>query len=172
MRTIIKWQSFDSRKICCFPFDAEDHSVNGRVNLQRYPEMVYGWCLPRILHVVAALREQYPDRAHSTRTVASPLSDSSGADNSNLGRCRLCVTTTHVWGAPNPPTWCAVSELVTDFANEIVWCTEWNPTVARSSMMSEHITAKRVGSNSTVCPDKTHVHPNPVPRVRPSRCLC
>ena len=46
-----------------FSIDAEDHSVNGRVNLQRYPEMVYGWCLPRILHVVATLREQYPDRA-------------------------------------------------------------------------------------------------------------
>jgi hypothetical protein len=25
-----------------------------------YPEMVYGWCMPRILHLVAALREEHP----------------------------------------------------------------------------------------------------------------
>ena len=31
-------------------------------------------------------------------------------------------------GAPNPPTWCMVSELVTDLANEIGQCEDWDPT--------------------------------------------
>ena len=35
-------------------------------------------------------------------------------------------------GSPNPPTWCMFSELVTDLANEIAQCPEWDPEVLRS----------------------------------------
>ena len=35
-------------------------SVNGRIDMEAYPEMVYGWCFPRILHYIIALRLAYP----------------------------------------------------------------------------------------------------------------
>jgi hypothetical protein len=31
-------------------------------------------------------------------------------------------------GSPNPPTWYVISELVTDLANEICQCKDWDPT--------------------------------------------
>jgi hypothetical protein len=30
-------------------------------------------------------------------------------------------------GSPNPPTWCMVSEMVTELTNEICQCEEWDP---------------------------------------------
>jgi hypothetical protein len=136
-----------------FSLDARDHSVNGRVDLQRYPEMVYGWCMPRILHLVSALRTQYPHTAifickydysdayrrvaHSSRATAQTI-----AVLDDVAYVSLRLT---FGGAPNPPTWCAVSELVTDLANEIAWCADWDPASTRSSMMLTHMTPKRVG---------------------------
>ena len=135
-----------------FSLDAQDHSINGRVNLQRYPEMVYGWCMPRILHLVSALREQHPhtplfickyDYSDAYRRVAhSPAAAAQTvAVLDKIAYVSLRLT---FGGSPNPPTWCAVSELVTDLANEIAWCSEWDPTTIRSSMMPAVIAPKRV----------------------------
>jgi hypothetical protein len=35
-------------------------------------------------------------------------------------------------GSSNPPTWCLFSETVTDLANEIYMCREWDPEKLRS----------------------------------------
>ena len=129
-----------------FSLDTEkDLSVNGRINLQRYPEMVYGWCMPRILHVVSSLREELPDTpifickydySDAYRRVAhSPAATSQTiAVLEDIAYVSLRLT---FGGSPNPPTWCSVSELVTDLANEIAWCTEWDPTTIHSTMMTE-----------------------------------
>ena len=37
-----------------------DASVNMRSDIDAYPEMIYGWCLMRIIHFICALRLQYP----------------------------------------------------------------------------------------------------------------
>jgi hypothetical protein len=124
--------------------DTRDHSVNGRINLQHYPEMVYGWCMPRILHLVAALREEHPGIplfickydysdayrrvAHSPRATAQTI-----AVLDEVAYVSLRLT---FGGSPNPPTWCAISELVTDLANEIAWCSAWDHSAIHSSMMS------------------------------------
>ena len=39
-------------------------------------------------------------------------------------------------GAPNPPTWCMVSELVTDLANEIGHCEDWDPTTLHNPVQA------------------------------------
>ena len=39
---------------------AEPVSINARVDMEYYPEMIYGWCLPRIIHYVVALRIHNP----------------------------------------------------------------------------------------------------------------
>jgi len=38
-------------------------SVNNRVHMDAYPEMIYGWCLSRILHFVMALCAAFPQIA-------------------------------------------------------------------------------------------------------------
>ena len=35
-------------------------AINARVDMTAYVEMVYGWCLPRIIHFIVALRSQNP----------------------------------------------------------------------------------------------------------------
>ena len=132
---------------------AHDNSINGRINLQLYPEMVYGWCMPRILHLVSALREEHPgvpifickyDYSDAYRRVAhSPKATAQTiAVLDDVAYVSLRLT---FGGSPNPPTWCAVSEMVTDLANEIAWCSAWDHGVTHSSMMpSQPLSTKRV----------------------------
>jgi hypothetical protein len=35
-------------------------SINSRINMEAYAEMIYGWCLPRILHYIVATRLASP----------------------------------------------------------------------------------------------------------------
>jgi hypothetical protein len=115
-------------------------SVNKRVDMTAYPEMVYGWCLTRILHFVVALRLQFPWRAilvakydysdayrriaHSAQAATQTI-----AVQKPLAYMSLRLT---FGGSPNPPTWCMFSEMVTDLANEISACLAWNPRTLRS----------------------------------------
>jgi hypothetical protein len=43
-----------------FSITAADPSVNARADMPKHPEMVYGWCLLRLIHYVAALRAHHP----------------------------------------------------------------------------------------------------------------
>jgi hypothetical protein len=36
-------------------------SVNSRIDMTKYPEMIYGWYFGRVLHFVVALRAEHPD---------------------------------------------------------------------------------------------------------------
>ncbi|KAI2512067.1 hypothetical protein MHU86_2355 [Fragilaria crotonensis] len=115
-------------------------SINKRIDMTAYPEMVYGWCLPRILHFVVALRLKFPGLAiliakydysdayrriaHSAQTAMQTI-----AVQEPFAYMSLRLT---FGGAPNPPTWCMFSEIVTDLANEISACRAWNPDTLRS----------------------------------------
>ena len=44
-----------------FSLTADNTSVNSRIDMDKYPEMVYGWCLPRTIHYIVALRSQFPE---------------------------------------------------------------------------------------------------------------
>jgi hypothetical protein len=35
-------------------------SVNSRIDMTEYPEMIYGWCFSRVIHFVVALRADHP----------------------------------------------------------------------------------------------------------------
>ena len=87
-------------------------SINSRIDMDRYPEMVYGWALPRIIHFIVALRLATPKRtifiakndysdayrrmAHSALAVAQTIT--------------TCLAFAFVYfrmtfgGGPNPPT--------------------------------------------------------------------
>jgi len=112
-----------------------DNSINSRIDMSAYPEMVYGWCLSRILHFVVALRLQYPSTkiliakydysdayrrmAHDAKAAAQTIA---AIDDTAFVALRLTFG-----GSPNPPAWCAISEMVADLANEISQCRQWDP---------------------------------------------
>jgi hypothetical protein len=111
-------------------------SVNSRVAMDEYPEMIYGWCLPRILHFIVTMRWSYPNKAifiskydysdayrriaHSATAVAQTIS--------TLGPLAYIYLRLMFGGSPNPPTWCNFSEIVMDLANEIGQCKQWDPS--------------------------------------------
>jgi hypothetical protein len=108
--------------------------------MKAYPEMIYGWCLPRIVHFIVALRLAWPGKsiliarydcsdacrriAHSAKAVAQTIT--------TLGALAFVCWRLTFGGSPNPPTWCCFSEIVTDLANEISMCAEWDPATLKS----------------------------------------
>jgi hypothetical protein len=115
-------------------------SINSRIDMDQYPEMVYGWALPRIIHFIVALRlawplltifitkydysDAYRRMAHSARAVAQTIT--------TCGIFAYVYLRMTFGGSPNPPTWCNFSEMVTDLANEISMCEDWDPNELRS----------------------------------------
>jgi hypothetical protein len=119
---------------------ARPTSINSRVDMAAYVEMVYGWCLPRIIHFIVALRLQNPslliliskyDDSDAYRRIAHSAAAAAQTIAINGTTAILSLRLTF-GGSPNPPTWCMFSELVTDLANEIGQCDEWEPSVCRS----------------------------------------
>jgi hypothetical protein len=110
-------------------------SINSRINMTAYAEMLYGWCLPRIIHYILALRLKFPwlrilickyDYSDAYRRIAHSASAAAQTIAIHDGLAFLSLRLTF-GGSPNPPTWCLFSEMVTDLANEISQCTEWDP---------------------------------------------
>jgi hypothetical protein len=124
-----------------FSFSQEDCLVNDRIDMDQYNEMIYGWCLSRIIHFVIALRARFPnehilmskfDYSDTYRRIthlASAAAQSISVSNKNA-YVALRLT---FGGSPNPPTWCLFSEMVRDLANEIYMCREWDSGKLRSS---------------------------------------
>ena len=125
---------------------AKPTSINARVDMSASIEMVYGWCLPRIIHFIVALQLQNPRLliliskydysnayrrriAHSASAAAQTI-----AINGDTAFLSLRLT---FGGSPNPPTWRMFSELVTDLANKIGQCDDRDPMECRSPAQPE-----------------------------------
>ena len=106
----------------------EDSSVNSRIDMDRYPEMVYGWCLVRVIHFVICLRVKFPevpifaakfDYSDAYRRV-------SHAGKAAAQTILIVASVAYVMlrlsfgGSPNPPTFCEFSEMLTDLANDLL----------------------------------------------------
>ena len=133
-------------------------SINARVNMAAYVEMIYGWCLPRIMHYVVSLRWKYPhlriliskyDYSDAYRRIAHSAKAASQTIAINGTTAYLSLRLTF-GRSPNPPTWCMFSEMVTDLANEIGQCTEWDPETLRSPAQPESPEPVRLPENIPV----------------------
>jgi hypothetical protein len=98
-----------------------ERSVNACIDMDRYNEMIYGWCLSRLIHYIVALRIKHPMSKifiakydysdayrrvnHSAEAVAQSIAVFDGVAYVAL---RLTFR-----GSPNPPTWCLFWEMVT-----------------------------------------------------------
>ena len=126
--------SFSSNKI------GPSRSVNSRVDMTAYSEMIYGWCLPRILHFVMSLRTHNPgvriliskyDYSDAYRRLAHSWA-AAMQTIAVVGQTAYMALRLTFGGCPNPPSFCLFSELVTDLANELGNCRAWNPAVVFS----------------------------------------
>ena len=120
-------------------------SINSRVDMDSYPEMIYGWCLPRILHYIVALRIHQPkllifiskyDYSDAYRRIAHSAKAATQTVSVNGDKAFVSLRLTF-GGSPNPPTWCMFSEIVTDLANEIAQCENWDHEGLRSPAQME-----------------------------------
>jgi hypothetical protein len=115
--------------------------VNKRIGIDLYAKMVYGWCLSRVVHFIMALRIAYLmtrilivckyDFSDAYRRITHlPLTvTQSIIIFANIAYIALRLT---FGGLPNPPTWCAFLEMVTDLSNKIPLCPEWDPSITKS----------------------------------------
>ena len=104
-----------------------DASVNKRVDMELYPEMVYGWCLRRVIHFVVHLRVSHPgvpifiskfDYSDAYRRV-SHAGSAAAQTILVVGDIAYLMLRLAFGGSPNPPCFCAFSEALTDLANEL-----------------------------------------------------
>ena len=110
-----------------FSLTSDDAAINQRVEMERYPDMVYGWCLQRILHYLAALRSSFPSqRIYLSKFDYSDaykrLSQSPKATASTVvrfGKVAYFCWRMVFGGSPNPAGFSCFSEILTDLANEI-----------------------------------------------------
>jgi hypothetical protein len=123
-----------------FPLTSPDASVNNRIDMDAYTKMIYGWCLTRIIHFIIALRLAHPtlpifivkyDYSDAYRRIAHSASAAAQSIIVFAGVAYIALRLTF-GGSPNPPTWCAFSEMVTDLSNEIPLCEDWDHVMLRS----------------------------------------
>ena len=112
-----------------------ERSVNSRVDMTAYPEMIYGWCLPRILHFVTSLRTRHPhtiiliskyDYSDAYRRIAHAWA-AAMQTIAVVGITAYLSLRLTFGGCPNPPSFCLFSEIVTDLSNELGNCDAWDP---------------------------------------------
>jgi hypothetical protein len=126
----------DSKFALTFP----NAPVNERIDMEAYPEMIYGWCLSRIVHFIVALRLRHPtkkifiakyDYSDAYRRIAHSVSAAAQSIFVVAGIAYIALRLTF-GGSTSPPIWCAFSEMGTDLSNEIPLCDDWDPSTLRS----------------------------------------
>jgi hypothetical protein len=123
-----------------FSITSDDASINSRVDMTKYADMVYGWCFSRILHYLAALRFRNPDKKifiskfdysdAYKRISQSPKA--TAATVIRFGQKAYICWRMVFGGAPNPAGFSCFSETLTDLGNEIAM-SNYDPTTMGTS---------------------------------------
>ena len=127
-----------------FSMTQEDASINDRIEMSCYPEMIYGWCLSRIMHYLAALRYQYPgqriyiskfDYSDAYKRISqSPRT--SAATVVRFADIAYIFLRMVFGGSPNPAAFSCFSETLTDVANELAM-SRYQPSQGSSPTVKE-----------------------------------
>lgn len=120
-------------------------SVNNRIDMDKYPEMVYGWCLSHIIHFTVTLRHEFPDKetfilkfdysdayrriSHTAKAAAMTILV--------VGLVAFLMLRLAFGGSPNSPCFCAFLETLTDLANELS-ASDYVPSMFRSPTVKKH----------------------------------
>ena len=112
-------------------------SVNRRLDRDAYPDLIYGFCLLRIIHFIVALRLRFPDTpiliskydfSDAYRRI-SHRATSAVQTIIALGLKAYIMLVLSFGGAANPQVWCGFSEMLCDLSNEIPLIPNWDPEV-------------------------------------------
>jgi hypothetical protein len=122
-----------------FSLTSEDASINSRIDMTKYVDMVYGWCFSRILHYLAALRFRHPTKRifiskFDYSDAYKRISQSPKATASTVirfGQKAYICWRMVFGGAPNPAGFSCFSETLTDLGNEIAM-SSYEPTMGTS----------------------------------------
>jgi hypothetical protein len=119
---------------------SDSKSVNNLTDSSKFAELVYGFCLHRIIYQIISLRTSFPedrimlmkfDFAKAYRRIQydgiSSLRCMMVFDNYAFLQLRLSFG-----GMGCPASWFPVSELITDLANELLSNSAWNPSTCQS----------------------------------------
>ena len=127
-----------------FSITSEDASINSRVQIEKYPDMVYGFCLSRILHYLAALRYRNPqkkifiskfDYSDAYKRIAqSPRASASTVIR--FGEVAYICWRMVFGGSPNPAGFSCFSEMLTDLANELAM-SDYTPALGKSPTVED-----------------------------------
>ena len=109
-------------------------SVNSRVNKDELTTLIYGDALRRLLHYIHSLRFHHPltpiligkyDFASAYRRMTNwgHTAASSCTIHNDIAYISLRLT---FGGSPCPFKWCSMSELITDLANDLLSCPDWD----------------------------------------------
>ena len=133
----------DKQRAChdlSFPAKTSQTSVNSRVIDEELPQCMFGYCLLRLIHYIAALCQSFP----STPILIQKVDWKSAYKRIHLHpstAIQCCSTFDSITliplraifgGSPCPSEWGIISETTTDLANYILNHTDWNPADLRS----------------------------------------
>jgi hypothetical protein len=144
-------QSDGSRKLkyrfthdLSYSITIEDASINSRVDIDQYPEMVYGWCFSRIIHYLSSIRRAYPgvriyiskfDYSDAYKRLSNhPKTAASTVVK--IGETAYIFLRMVFGGSPNPAGFSCFSEILTDLANELAM-SEYTPTLGASPTVKD-----------------------------------
>lgn len=140
-----------------FSLAVPDGSVNDRIDMSVYPELVYGWCLIRVVHFIVCLRAKHPDAI--IYIMKFDYSDAyrriSYAARAAIQSVLILMGVAYIalrlafGGSPNPACWCAFSETMTDMANELS-CSDFDPDeVSSPTVRQDHLIPREYKDETT-----------------------
>ena len=120
-------------------------SLNDLVDESSLIDLVFGWCIDRIIHQIVALRIKYPDKrilvckfdcgsAYRRINVDGILTSNTITTDAS-GEFANLLTRLSFGGRPHPAMFSAFSEAASDLCNDIADLDEWNPEICRSPLL-------------------------------------
>jgi hypothetical protein len=114
-----------------FSITVEDASINSRIAMEKYPDMIYGWCFSRIIHYLACLRHRNPgvrifiskfDFSDAYKRIShSP--EAAASTVVRFGEIAYIFLRMVFGGSPNPAGFSCFSEMLTNLANDLAFST-------------------------------------------------
>ena len=141
-----------------FSITSNDASVNARVDMSKHPEMVYGWCLLRLINYIAALRVRHPglrifiskfDYSDAYKRI-SQSPQSSAASVICFGEVAYICWRMVFGGSPNPAGFSGFSEMLTDLANEIAMSNYSPDDYVSPTVRASHLAVRDTEEESAV----------------------
>lgn len=108
-------------------------------------EMIYGCCLPHVISCIISVQEKCP--GVKTCLAKTGITKACQRETQEANSAAACITQFQdlaflalrltFGGSFCPPMWTAISEMMTDLANNILHCPDWDPNELHSPMQDK-----------------------------------